>query len=147
MIRARRSFCEPAPTVTHRTGLFGYFCCACARPAAAASATPIAIAVDNLTRCGSAMESPLLLRWYACVFHHFCPPRRLGFDESGEVLRRRSSRIDAQLLDAPLKLGHAQCLDHIRVELHEHRLWRRCRRAQAVPDGDIESRQARLGNG
>jgi hypothetical protein len=42
--------------VTNRTGFTGkFFGCACAGPASAAMTTPIAIAVDRLTRCKSGM--------------------------------------------------------------------------------------------
>jgi hypothetical protein len=52
--RATSSFWLPGPVVTNRTGLFGkFFGCACAGLASTAMATPIAITVDQLTRCKS----------------------------------------------------------------------------------------------
>jgi hypothetical protein len=63
MMRARRSFWLPGPVVTNRTGLFGkFFGCACAGPASAATATPIAIAVDQLGRCKSGMVGSYAFR-------------------------------------------------------------------------------------
>src|SRR5215813_192886 len=92
-------------------------------------------------------ESDGLLRWYTGVFHHLRPQRCFRLDERRELLGSRRPGVDAELLEPALQFGHAQGLDDIRVEFRQYRLGHRCGRAQAVPNGDIESGYARLGNG
>src|SRR5712691_10189118 len=75
------------------------------------------------------------------------PLRDVGLDELAELLGRVPDRLEAESRDALAHFPKPECLDDLAVQLRDDGLGRPRRREQPVPAEDVETREARFGDG
>src|SRR2546427_12569992 len=73
--------------------------------------------------------------------------RDVGLDEFAELSGRVPDRLEAERRDALAHFLKPECLDDLVVQLRDNGLGRSRRREQPVPAEDVETREARFGNG
>src|SRR5712691_10460874 len=83
----------------------------------------------------------------AAFFRHSRPPRDVGLDELAEFLGRVADRLEPEARDAFPDLRRQQRPGDFAVQLRDDGFGRPRRREQPVPAEDVETREARFGDG